>query len=255
MHELGHNLGLRHGGVDNTNCKPHHVSVMNYAYQFPNSVPDRPLNYSPLLGVAAPLQCSIPAVTGIGLNEGCLNESLGVGPLYTGKIAYGPLAGVPPKPTIVTAGGAINWDKDTNSAETGISRDLTGMTSSSGGCPTSTTREFLEGSDDWAIIQLNLRASTDFLDGVTASFDPSLVDGTTDINVEDALALSGDLIDIKPTTDHQRAQLGDRRGGDLQSRRGRYHDHRSAQRDAARPPSRRGVGPEGEAGRRLQGEG
>ena len=198
MHELGHNLGLRHGGVDNTNCKPHHVSVMNYAYQFPNSVPDRPLNFSPLLGAAAPLQCSIPAVTGIGLNEGCLNESLGVGPLYTGKIAYGPLAGVPPKPTIVAAGGAINWDKDANSAETGISRDLTGMTSSTGGCPTSTTREFLEGSDDWAIIQLNLRASTDFLDGVTASFDPSLVDGTLDVNVEDALALSGDLIDIKP---------------------------------------------------------
>ena len=79
MHELGHNLGLRHGGVDNANCKPHHVSVMNYAYQFPNSVPDRPLNYSPLLGVAAPLQCGSPAVTGIGLNEGCLNESLGVG--------------------------------------------------------------------------------------------------------------------------------------------------------------------------------
>ena len=108
-------------------------------------------------------------MTGIGLNEGCLNESLGVGPLYTGRIAYGPLAGDPPKPTLATAGGAINSDKDTNSAETGVSRDLTGMTSSTGGCPASTTREFLEGSDDWAIIQLNLRASTDFLDGVTAS--------------------------------------------------------------------------------------
>ena len=60
MHELGHNLGLRHGGVDNVNCKPHHVSVMNYVYQFPNSVPDRPLSYSPLLGGsggAAPVQC------------------------------------------------------------------------------------------------------------------------------------------------------------------------------------------------------
>ena len=120
------------------------------------------------------------------------------GALYTGKIAFGPLVGVPPKPTIVTAGGAINWDKDANSTDPIVSRDLTGMTSSSGGCPASTTREFLEGSDDWALLQLNLRASTDFLDGVTASFDPSLVDGTVDVNVEDALALSGDLIDIKP---------------------------------------------------------
>jgi hypothetical protein len=33
MHELGHNLGLRHGGCDDTNLKPGYESVMNYAYQ------------------------------------------------------------------------------------------------------------------------------------------------------------------------------------------------------------------------------
>ena len=33
MHELGHNLGLRHGGGDNTNRKPNFLSVMNYAFQ------------------------------------------------------------------------------------------------------------------------------------------------------------------------------------------------------------------------------
>jgi hypothetical protein len=33
MHELGHNLGLRHGGCDDTNLKPGYVSVANYAYQ------------------------------------------------------------------------------------------------------------------------------------------------------------------------------------------------------------------------------
>jgi hypothetical protein len=33
MHELGHNLGLRHGGCDDTNQKPGYASVMNYAYQ------------------------------------------------------------------------------------------------------------------------------------------------------------------------------------------------------------------------------
>ena len=49
------------------------------------------------------------------------------------------------------------------------------MTSSSGGCPPanpSTAREFLEGSNDWQILQLNLRASTDFADGVSLNFDP-----------------------------------------------------------------------------------
>jgi hypothetical protein len=33
MHELGHNLGLRHGGCDDTNLKPEYASVMNYEYQ------------------------------------------------------------------------------------------------------------------------------------------------------------------------------------------------------------------------------
>jgi hypothetical protein len=33
MHELGHNLGLRHGGSVDTNYKPNYWSVMNYLYQ------------------------------------------------------------------------------------------------------------------------------------------------------------------------------------------------------------------------------
>ena len=33
MHELGHTLGLRHGGDENTNNKPNYYSVMNYFYQ------------------------------------------------------------------------------------------------------------------------------------------------------------------------------------------------------------------------------
>ena len=33
MHELGHNLGLAHGGDDATNRKPNYVSIMNYLFQ------------------------------------------------------------------------------------------------------------------------------------------------------------------------------------------------------------------------------
>jgi hypothetical protein len=33
MHELGHNLGLRHGGCDDVNFKSDYASVMNYTYQ------------------------------------------------------------------------------------------------------------------------------------------------------------------------------------------------------------------------------
>ncbi|QLI81424.1 hypothetical protein HZU75_07700 [Chitinibacter fontanus] len=32
MHELGHNLGLRHGGFEDQNSKPNYISVMNYMY-------------------------------------------------------------------------------------------------------------------------------------------------------------------------------------------------------------------------------
>lgn len=39
MHELGHNLGLRHGGDENTNDKPNYLSVMNYLYQL-NGLPE-----------------------------------------------------------------------------------------------------------------------------------------------------------------------------------------------------------------------
>jgi uncharacterized repeat protein (TIGR01451 family) len=33
MHELGHTLGLRHGGDENVNDKPNYLSVMNYSFQ------------------------------------------------------------------------------------------------------------------------------------------------------------------------------------------------------------------------------
>ncbi len=35
VHELGHNLGLNHGGFEGLNYKPNYNSVMNYRYQFP----------------------------------------------------------------------------------------------------------------------------------------------------------------------------------------------------------------------------
>ena len=33
LHELGHNLGLRHGGSDDVNFKPNYVSIMNYRHR------------------------------------------------------------------------------------------------------------------------------------------------------------------------------------------------------------------------------
>ncbi|NTX17293.1 hypothetical protein HUA74_44360 [Myxococcus sp. CA051A] len=40
MHELGHNIGLDHGGNDGANYKPNYLSIMNYEYQFHGFVID-----------------------------------------------------------------------------------------------------------------------------------------------------------------------------------------------------------------------
>ena len=47
MHELGHNLGIDHGGSvdDQDNCKPNLLSVMTYSRQFSEFL-ERPLDYS-----------------------------------------------------------------------------------------------------------------------------------------------------------------------------------------------------------------
>ena len=70
MHEVGHNLNLRHGGGEDLNYKPNYNSVMNYQYQFPGvdtncTVPgDGLLAYSP--GTRA------------ALNENALLETNGI---------------------------------------------------------------------------------------------------------------------------------------------------------------------------------
>src|SRR5690606_6577368 len=51
-HELGHNLGLHHGGFEGLNYKPNYNSVMNYRFQFPgvdnscDALGDNVLDYS-----------------------------------------------------------------------------------------------------------------------------------------------------------------------------------------------------------------
>ncbi len=73
MHELGHNLGLRHGGGDHVNRKPNFLSVMNYAFQMSGLTRDGTggvFDYSMFPGGGEVLA---------DLNESSLDESLGLG--------------------------------------------------------------------------------------------------------------------------------------------------------------------------------
>jgi hypothetical protein len=67
MHELGHNLGLHHGGTDDLNYKPTYLSIMNYAFQFTGL---RLFSGSARLDYAR---------FGLSLNEAALDESHGFG--------------------------------------------------------------------------------------------------------------------------------------------------------------------------------
>ncbi|NOK39485.1 hypothetical protein HMI49_40595 [Corallococcus exercitus] len=71
MHELGHNIGLRHGGTDDANYKANYLSVMNYEYQtFGLRIDgvDNVLDYS--------------RVRVASVSEGSLNEAAAFAPVF-----------------------------------------------------------------------------------------------------------------------------------------------------------------------------
>ena len=219
MHELGHNLALRHSGEENApNCNPAYTSVMSYTRQFSTPIlnPPRPLDYS---RAAFGLPMTLADGTQVmGLNESSLSESAGIGGFIGGWLAVGPRTGTlstqGPKAVPVAADGSVNWNLLAPSNET-VSRDISHATGTvaapSGGCPTSrpTTptavyptilNEILVGFNDWANIQFNFRASPDFADGVHFTIDAvndgagsSKADGTLSITLEEAREISGDF--------------------------------------------------------------
>lgn len=66
MHELGHTLGLRHGGCDHELYKPNYLSVMNYTFQTTGLVGSGMVGYS---------DYKLPDI-----NEAHINEKLGIDP-------------------------------------------------------------------------------------------------------------------------------------------------------------------------------
>jgi hypothetical protein len=95
MHELGHNLGLRHGGNEQTNFKPNYISIMNYLFQYDSYNIGRPLDFS----------SGNKAI----LIESSLDENNGIGDPTTTvwRLANG---------TMAKSSGAmyIDWDADGN---------------------------------------------------------------------------------------------------------------------------------------------
>ncbi|MEZ5165799.1 MAG: hypothetical protein R2695_04645 [Acidimicrobiales bacterium] len=77
MHELGHNLNLRHGGFENTNWKPNYNSVMNYRFQFPG-VDHDPGEGGTTCDALGDAELDYSAGTRVALDESAVTEALGV---------------------------------------------------------------------------------------------------------------------------------------------------------------------------------
>ena len=116
MHELGHTLGLDHGGGDPTNNKPNYVSVMNYLWQTTGLTRG---------GVASIFDYSNAAL--LQLTEGSLDETVGVGPAAAGVAIkhWSPPAGGNPGAFVQVADGSkpIDWDGNGKTTDTNLSFD------------------------------------------------------------------------------------------------------------------------------------
>ena len=110
MHEFGHTLGIGHGGGDHTNYKPNYLSVMNYHFQFPTSVSDRPLDYS---------ECALNS-----LDEPSLDEPIGLSescPQGLKTVFFSDCEAGAIQP--ILAGHPIDWNLDTDEVDHNIEED------------------------------------------------------------------------------------------------------------------------------------
>jgi hypothetical protein len=133
MHELGHNLGLRHGGGDNVNFKPNYLSVMNYSYWSTLTKNGNVLfDYS---------RAALPT-----LNESNLSDSAGIGSGASGFAVGHQCPGAAPGTIVTVAAGSgpIDWACDGKTNETGLSVDVNG----------DGTLSQLVGFDDWKNLKL-----------------------------------------------------------------------------------------------------
>jgi hypothetical protein len=154
MHELGHNLGLKHdGGTAGGNYKPNYLSVMNYAYQAPflDSEEAWYLDYS---------RNDLD-----DLNETSLSEITAlVGPSYKSVMFNSAPVGATTIRTIVDAdAGTADWNQDGNFLM-GVTQDISRLHPTLPASPVA--EQLLEGSIDWDHLHYPLTGSGNFEDGI-----------------------------------------------------------------------------------------
>ncbi len=152
MHELGHTLGLGHGGGDHSVFKPNYYSVMNYMWQFPQNH-QAPNSWKLTYSVA-----QLPDLFEPQLHDSIgLNPPPGVFPIV--KVPYirpnGSVAFTRLKP-----GTSTDWDGNSDSnAYASVPVDINYFYPSA--FP-ATPGETLSGYSDWLNLKYNFRNSPTF---------------------------------------------------------------------------------------------
>ncbi len=158
MHELGHTLGLGHGGADSMHYKPNYYSVMNYRWQTPQT------------GYASQWRLDYSREELAALNESALDESVSLGAT---RPEYASVQ-VPFTTTANTwewarldGGFAVDWNGDgmTPAMQAPVAADINRM--SAADSPGTLTT--LAGFDDWANLRYALAGHANFGDGREAT--------------------------------------------------------------------------------------
>lgn len=199
MHELGHNLGLEHGGPRETwdpststwvsvptidssmNCKPNYISVMSYSRQFPTYMSTADWG-SPHLSVGA----------ASSLDESHLREDDGVWyPIPTKVVFQSPPGYTRAGATYVSPATSINWtaDHDDPPNENDVAVDLNNFGIRSCGKDDlglpKTSMEVMTSYQDWYNARFNFRSGFTSIDGIHP--DPDKIGEITSAIYEDMI--------------------------------------------------------------------
>jgi hypothetical protein len=134
MHELGHNLGLRHGGSDDVNYKPNYLSIMNYSFQL------RGLRID---GIDGWFDYSANILR--DLNESAVDEATGVIVGVPNKV-YGTRYYCGAGEHIENDAKSVDWNCDGDKDDTGISGDIN---------HDGNNNQILLGHNDWSKIRFD----------------------------------------------------------------------------------------------------
>ncbi|MEO8168121.1 MAG: hypothetical protein ABI623_07740, partial [bacterium] len=155
MHEMGHTLGLGHGGGDHINYKPNYISVMSYTWQTPFKWANTwRLNYS---------YSKLPSLDESNLDEAVgLNPPVGIYPVFAVPFSFtdSDTFYIHHVYARMKANTGIDYTRNGDSTQTGVAMDLNNVNFKN-----LSPGQMLDGFSDWRNLKYNFRNSPAFTPG------------------------------------------------------------------------------------------